>query len=153
MLTDLQKQLLNNYQRDFPLSPTPFLEIANNLGCLETDVIDALKNLNEADIISRIGSVITPNRIGVSTLATIAAPQGQITQIAEIISEYAEINHNYERDHHYYTLWFVVIAGNSEHLQQVLAKIESQTGYPVMSLPLLEDYFIDLAFELDFNDY
>lgn len=151
MLTPLHKRLLNDYQRDFPLSPTPYQDIALELGVSEEDVIDAFVELDEQDVITRIGPVIPPNRIGVSTLAAIAVPETELEAVAKIISAYPEVNHNYEREHRF-NLWFVVIAADAQHLAQVLADIEQQTGYPVMSLPLMEDYFIDLSFKLDLHD-
>jgi len=151
MLTPLHKRLLNDYQRDFPLSPTPYQDIALELGVTEEDVIDAFVELDEQDVITRIGPVIPPNRIGVSTLAAISVPETELEAVAQIISAYPEVNHNYEREHRF-NLWFVVIAADAQHLAQVLADIEQQTGYPVMSLPLMEDYFIDLSFKLDLHD-
>lgn len=151
MLTPLHKRLLNDYQRDFPLSPTPYQDIALELGVSEEDVIDAFVELDEQDVITRIGPVIPPNRIGVSTLAAIAVPEAELESVAQVISAYPEVNHNYEREHRF-NLWFVVIAADALHLAQVLADIEQQTGFPVMSLPLLEDYFIDLSFKLDLHD-
>ncbi|MDO9162923.1 MAG: Lrp/AsnC family transcriptional regulator [Methylococcaceae bacterium] len=151
MLTPLHKRLLNDYQRDFPLSPTPYQDIALELGVSEEDVIDAFVELDEQDVITRIGPVIPPNRIGVSTLAAISVPETELEAVAQIISAYPEVNHNYEREHRF-NLWFVVIAADAQHLAQVLADIEQQTGYPVMSLPLMEDYFIDLSFKLDLHD-
>jgi len=151
MLTPLHKRLLNDYQRDFPLSPTPYQDIALELGVTEEDVIDAFVELDEQDVITRIGPVIPPNRIGVSTLAAIAVPEAELESVAQVISAYPEVNHNYEREHRF-NLWFVVIAADAQHLAQVLADIEQQTGYPVMSLPLMEDYFIDLSFKLDLHD-
>lgn len=151
MLTPLHKRLLNDYQRDFPLSPTPYQDIALELGVSEEDVIDAFVELDEQDVITRIGPVIPPNRIGVSTLAAISVPETELEAVAQIISAYPEVNHNYEREHRF-NLWFVVIAADAQHLAQVLDDIEQQTGYPVMSLPLMEDYFIDLSFKLDLHD-
>jgi len=151
MLTPLHKRLLNDYQRDFPLSPTPYQDIATELGVSEGEVIAAFAELDESDVITRIGPVIPPNRIGVSTLAAIAVPEAELESVAQLISAYPEVNHNYEREHRF-NLWFVVIAADAQHLAQVLADIEQQCGYPVMSLPLLEDYFIDLSFKLDLHD-
>jgi DNA-binding Lrp family transcriptional regulator len=151
MMTPLHKQLLNDYQRNFPLSPTPYQDIASELGVSETEVIDALTELNETDVITRIGPVIPPNRIGVSTLAAIAVPEAQLHDIAQIVSACPEVNHNYEREHHF-NLWFVIIASDADHLRRVIAEIEQQTGYPVMSLPLMDDYFIDLSFRMDLHD-
>jgi siroheme decarboxylase len=151
VLSPLHKQLLNGYQRNFPLSPTPYLDIANELGVSETEVISAFAELNAAELITRIGPVIPPNRIGVSTLAAMSVPEAQLQEVAQLISAYPEVNHNYEREHDY-NLWFVLIASDAEHLGQVLGDIEQQTGFSVMSLPLLDDYFIDLSFTLDFHD-
>ena len=98
-------------------------------------------------MISRVGPVFTTNRIGVSTLAAMSIPAQQLECVARIISAFPEINHNYERDHEF-NLWFVVTASSEEHLEIVLHEIEQHAGYPLMSLPMLEDYFIDLGFKL-----
>ena len=151
MLSTLQKQLLDNYQHNFPLSPTPYRDIAVALGVTEDDVLTALKELTETDIVSRIGSIIPPNQIGVSTLAAMSVPKERLHDIAEIISAYPEVNHNYEREHRY-NLWFVIIAANNTRLQKIIADIESKTELNIMPLPLLENFFIDLGFRLNLND-
>jgi len=151
MLSQLQKQLLNDYQQDFPLSPTPFQDIAKALGVSEQEVLVALQELNDQDYISRIGSIIPPNTLGNSTLIAMAIPEQQLQSIAEIINLFPEVNHNYERENQF-NLWFVLIANDQEHLQSVITKIESKTGFEAMRLPLLADYFINLGFELEWDD-
>ena len=150
MLTPLHKRLLNDFQRDFPLSSRPYQEIANALGVSEDDVLSALTELNDNNFISRIGPIIPPNHIGVSTLVAMAVPEQQLQAVADIISAYPEVNHNYEREHRF-NLWFVAIAADAGHLQAVLDAIEQETGYKTLSLPLLDDFFIDLGFKLDLN--
>jgi len=152
ILTALQKKLLNDFQRNFPLTPNPYQDIAEQLGVTEAEVLTALNELSSAKVISRIGSVIPPNRIGVSTLAAMVVPDSELATIAKIVSSYAEVNHNYEREHRF-NLWFVIIASDADHLQQVIATIEKQTGIAVMSLPLLDDYYIDLSFTMDLHDH
>ena len=148
MLTPLHKHLLNDFQRDFPLSSRPYLDIANALGVTEDDVLSALTELNDNHFISRIGPIIPPNQLGVSTLVAMAIPEQQLQTVADIISAYPEVNHNYEREHRF-NLWFVVIATDSRHLQAVLDAIEQETGFKAISMPLLDDFFIDLGFKLD----
>jgi DNA-binding Lrp family transcriptional regulator len=145
--TPLEKHLLNDFQHDLPLSATPFADIAEHLGVTEEEVLDTLNNLQNAGVISRIGPVFTPNRVGVSTLAAMSIPEEELECVARIISAFPEVNHNYERDHAF-NLWFVVTASSEEHLEIVLHEIEQHAEYPLMSLPMLEDYFIDLGFKL-----
>ncbi len=147
-LSDLQKKLLNDFQRDFPLTPTPYANIANQLGVSENDVIDALNELDEKQCISRIGAIIPPNQLGVSTLAAMSVPQDEIEHVAAQINQYTEVNHNYEREHEV-NLWFVLIASHSSHLDKTIASIENETGYRVLRFPLIKEFFIDLSFRLD----
>jgi DNA-binding Lrp family transcriptional regulator len=151
MLTSLHKQLLNDFQHDFPLTERPYQAIADTLGVTEDDVISALNDLHDSHFISRIGPVIPPNHIGVSTLAAMAVPEERLQEVADKISAYAEVNHNYEREHRF-NLWFVIIASDAAHLQDVVASIEQETACKVMQLPLLDDFFIDLGFKLDLNN-
>ena len=145
--TELEKHLLNDFQHELPLTSNPFADIADKLNTDEDTVINTLKSLKERGIISRVGPVFRANRIGVSTLAAMAVPEEKIVQVAELVNAYAEVNHNYERLHQF-NLWFVVTARNDLHLDRVLLDIERRCGYTVMSLPMLEDFFIDLGFDL-----
>ena len=66
--------LLNDYQRDFPLVPEPFARIGAAQGLAETEVLAQYRRLQAEGLVSRIGPVFAPRRIGVSTLAALAAP-------------------------------------------------------------------------------
>ena len=145
--TSLEQRLLNDFQRDLPLSATPFADMAQRLGVSEDEVLNTVSRLQADGVISRVGPVFTPNRIGVSTLAAMSIPADELECVARIISAFPEVNHNYERDHEF-NLWFVVTASSEEHLEIVLHEIEQHAEHPLMSLPMLEDYFIDLGFKL-----
>ncbi|MEY4718671.1 MAG: hypothetical protein RL563_1289 [Pseudomonadota bacterium] len=148
MLEPLHKHLLNDFQQDFPLTPTPYRDIADQLGVSEDEVLKAFKILSEQQLISRIGPVISPNSIGNSALVAMAVADEELQRVADLISKYPEVNHNYERENRF-NLWFVVVAEDERHLTQVIADMESQTGYKAMLLPMLADYFINLGFELN----
>lgn len=146
-LNVLQKQLLNDFQKNFPLSPTPFADVAARLQVTEEAVLEALAELSQAEMISRVGAVMRPHRLGVSTLAAMAVPEELIETVANVVSSLPEINHNYEREHEF-NLWFVITATTEAHLQAVIREIENHTGLGVMSLPMLENYHVDLGFDL-----
>ena len=146
-LSELERRLLNDFQHDFPLSPTPYADMARELGTSEADVLAALHRLHAAGAVSRVGAVVRPNTVGASTLAAISVPATELERVAAIVSGFPEVNHNYEREHRL-NLWFVVTAPDGARLQQVLDEIVARTGYAVLTFPLLEDYHIDLGFEL-----
>ena len=143
----LEQRLLNEYQQSFPLTPAPFAQIAAQLDTDSRTVLSTFGRLRERGAVSRIGPVFRPNVIGASTLATIAVPSAELDAVAAIVNRYPEVNHNYEREHRF-NLWFVVTATSPGRLQQTLADISRNTGYQVLSLPLVKDYHIDLGFPM-----
>ena len=148
--TPTERQLLNDFQQNFPLTPRPYAELGRQLGISEEQVIKRLEELQKQGAISRIGPVYRPNRVGASTLAAMSVPAHELDAVAAIINKYPEVNHNYEREHEF-NLWFVLTAPDATHLQQVIDSISFETGYQVMNLPMLEDYFIDLGFNIEWK--
>ncbi len=148
MTSNLDFQLLNDFQRDFPLCPAPFAELAARLGVAEKVVLGRLESLRREGKISRVGAVFAPKRIGASTLAAMAVPSDRLEAVANAVNRFPEVNHNYEREHRY-NLWFVVTAASEGRLQASLGAIEKAAGYPLLALPLVEEFHIDLGFCLN----
>jgi len=146
-MNEIDKRLLNDFQRDFPLTSRPYAEIAKTLGISEDEVLARLTALSASGAISRVGPVIRPRTIGVSTLAAMRVPPARLVETAERVSAHPAVNHNYEREHDL-NLWFVVTAESGPELQRALNAIEDDAGFTVYSFPMLEDYHIDLGFRL-----
>jgi len=144
----LDFRLLNDFQRNFPLCPAPFADLAVRLGVGENAVLRTLEQLRRDGKIARVGAVFAPKRIGASTLAAMAVPPEKLGIVAEAVNRFPEVNHNYEREHRY-NLWFVVTAGSEGRLQAALGAIEQAAGYPILKLPLVQEYHIDLGFSLN----
>jgi len=148
-LNNIEKHLLNDFQHGFPLVPRPFKKIADKVGTSENVVIETLQQLQNDGYVSRVGAVFRASSIGASTLAAMAVPEDELENVAVMVNEYSEVNHNYQRDHQY-NLWFVLTASDEHTLNTVLDDIEERSGYSVMYLPMIEDYHIDLGFDLGF---
>lgn len=146
-LSPLERRLLDEFQRDFPLLESPFAVIAQKLDSDEAQVIDTLESLVQRGYISRVGIVFEPRRIGYGVLAALAVPQGRMDEVAALVSAQPQVNHNYEREHSY-NLWFVVTAKSRERAEAVLEHIERRTGLEALRLPLERSYHIDLGFPL-----
>lgn len=146
-LSPLERALLNDFQRDFPLDARPFARVAEILGVGEEEVLSAYRDLVERGLIKRIGAVVRPHRLGWSTLAAMCVPQERLAEVAELVTGYSEVNHNYEREHAY-NLWFVATAPSRQDVMEVLADIATRSGLQVLDLPLEQPYRVDLGFPL-----
>lgn len=148
----LTARLLNDFQRGFPLVPRPFHSVAERLGTGEPEVLAMLASLVASGKVSRVGLTFAPGRIGAATLAALSVPQSRLQEIALRVSAFAEVNHNYERDHRY-NLWFVVTAPDATRVGTVVREIERTANCGrVLSLPMLEPYHVDLGFDLERRD-
>ena len=145
--TGQKRQLVNASQRDFPLVPRPFAEIGNRLGISEDAVLELVQSMKDSDELVRVGATIRPNTIGASTLAAMAVDESRLAEVADIVSSFSEVNHNYRREHRF-NLWFVVIADSEQSVQDVLDNIREKTGIDVLNLPLEQPFHIDLGFDL-----
>jgi len=149
-LSLLQQQIINRYQKGFPLVSEPYKQMARELDSTEQAVIEAVTNLNEKKVLSRVGPVFDHKKAGASTLAALAVPPEQLDKVAGIVNQFEQVNHNYAREHDY-NLWFVVTASDPVALNRTLAEIELLTGFPVLVLPMEASYHIDLSFDIKFD--
>ena len=138
-------ELIDGYQSDFPVTERPFEAIGADLGVDADDALERVKRLVEAGIVRRFGPVLNPPVIGSSTLAAVRAPADRFDEIAAVINDYPQVNHNYARDHEW-NMWFVVTAADRATRDAILAEIEAETGCRVLNLPMRTDYYIDLEF-------
>lgn len=150
MISPRQRDLIERFQRGIPVRKRPYQSMAERLDCTQSQILDDLSALCSEGVVSRVGPVFAPKRAGASTLAALAVPEQRLEAVAEIVSGYDEVNHNYEREHAY-NLWFVVTAADREGIDAVLADIGARTGLEVLDLPMLEDFYIDLGFDLQWT--
>ena len=146
-LTPLDKQLLECFQNQFPLTTHPYADMADALGVTESLVLERLTFLRKIGVISRVGAVFKHQRVGVSTLAAMEVPAQRMEEVAAMINQRTEVNHNYEREHRF-NLWFVVTAKSEVQLHYLIDDIQQQTGLTVFSMPMETDFHINLGFPL-----
>lgn len=148
MLDAVDFLLVNPWQRGFALEPRPFAPVARKAGIGEEEALARLGRLQQQGVIDRIGPVFRPNTVGASSLAAIAVPPERLAEVAAFVSDRPGVNHNYEREHRY-NLWFVGTGPDAAAVEASLDAIENGTGLRVLRLPLLEEFHIDLGFDLE----
>lgn len=143
----LTQRLLDEFQHGLPICSQPYQAIAEALGCTEAQVLQRLRELQEAGVISRVGPVLEHSKVGASSLIALAVPEPRMEEVASYINSLPEVNHNYQREHDY-SLWFVITGPSRAHLDRVLNAIEQHTGLEPLDLPMLTPYRIDLGFSV-----
>ncbi|WP_152043180.1 siroheme decarboxylase subunit beta [Salinigranum salinum] len=150
-LDEVDAALIDGYQSGFPVVERPFRVVGEALGVSEDEALRRVRDLRERGVFRRFGAVLNPPVIGSSTLAAVQAPEDRFDEVAAVVNEYRQVNHNYRRDHAW-NMWFVVTAGSREKRDAILAEIEERTGCAVLVLPMLTDYYIDLEFPVVNDD-
>ncbi|WP_417544994.1 AsnC family transcriptional regulator [Marinobacter sp.] len=149
-LDPTDQQLINHFQRHLPVCERPYLEMSRQLGISEQEVIERLQSLQSRDVVGRVGSVFEHSQAGASLLAAVAAPEEQMDLVAARINRAPGVNHNYAREHTY-NLWFVMTAPDHELLEEHLDELERELKLPMLRLPMVEGYHIDLGFDIDWE--
>jgi DNA-binding Lrp family transcriptional regulator len=129
-LDDIDRKLIQLLQCDFPLTQRPLREISQKLNTSEEEIMRRLKGLHSAGIIRRIGPIIDGLKVGLAaaTLVALKVPKDRVDAVANIINQYHNVSHNYEREHEY-NIWFTLSAstGRKYHSQRHNPKSRSQS--------------------------
>lgn len=147
-LSQLDLDLMAQWQRGLPLVSHPFAVIGKSLGVFESAVLARLNWLQETGTIARVGATCRPNTAGVSTLAAIEVPEWRVDEVAQIVNAERAINHSYLRENDL-NLWFVATAPNAADMAASIARISAASGLKVLEFPLVRAFNIDLGFALD----
>ena len=147
-LSPLERDFINNYQGNFPLEERPFESIATQLNCTEDKLIETVNNLKNQKLLSRFGPLYDAARLGGGlTLAAIAVPEDQYESVTERVNSYAEVAHNYRREHEL-NMWFVLATETPEEIAQIISSIEKTTGLTVYNFPKQQEFYIGLWLHL-----
>lgn len=134
-------------QEGVPICDRPFAAAAASIGIAETDLIERLRHLVAAGVLSRFGPIYDAERFGGhTTLAAMAVPPEQVETVATIVNAFPETAHNYLRDHHL-SMWFVVSAESRDRVAAILTEIQTQTSLAVHDLPKLREFKLHLRLE------
>lgn len=125
----------------------PFREIAPSLGLSEDELIRRIGHMLDAGVLTRFGPLYNVERAGGAfTLAALSVPDADFERAAGIVNAMPEVAHNYRRDHDL-NMWFVLATETPEGIGRAVARIERDTGYPVVDLPKQREYFVGLKLE------
>ncbi len=147
-LDAFDKTLINHLQEGFPLSARPFADVADALGSSETQVIERVRALLAAGVLTRFGPMYQIERIGGAfCLAAIEVPETGFEAVCEQVNAFPEVAHNYRRDHRL-NMWFVLATETPEGIADSAARIEQATGLTVFCFPKQREFFVEMKLKV-----
>jgi DNA-binding Lrp family transcriptional regulator len=148
-LDNVDKNLLNIIQAEFPLSREPFSALGLRLYIDGDEVIQRVASLKAEGIIRLIGPVFNPKRLGYqTTLVAANVPSEHLDKAEQIISKHPMVSHCYERTHEF-NLWFTLAVPATQDTEAEVLKlgnrIKSET---TLNLPAIRTFKIGAYFGL-----
>ena len=151
----VDRAVLNAFQGGFPVVEHPFDPAAEALAEYEIDItgpelLDRVRELDERGVLSRFGALINAEAIGgTATLVATHAPEDSYDDHVELVNAHPEVAHNYEREHPYLNMWFVLSVVDEARVDEVLAEIEAETGEPTYNLPKQQEFHVGAKFPVE----
>ena len=98
-LTQFDKLLLNVIQTGLPLTPSPFADIAAQLGTDEATVIDRISAMKAQGVIRRFGAFFDADSLGYKGwLVAVKVTPEFLPEVARAVNAWPQVTHNDERD-------------------------------------------------------
>lgn len=146
-LDDLDRQLLDVLQSEFPVESRPFDAFGARFAISGNEALERIRRFQHEGVIREISPVFDLKRLGYSsTLCAAEVAPERVEDVAAAISEYSEVTHNYQREHAL-NIWFTLIAHSSQEMARILDAIRSIPGVRrVISLPSRRMFKIDVHF-------
>ena len=148
-IDNIDRDILNRIQSDFPITPRPYRTVGEDLGLSEREVLKRVSRLKAFGIIRRIGGNFSPEKLGfVSTLCAAKVPEDKISQFAEVVNRYPGVTHNYLRENTF-NIWFTFIAPSMDEITASLEQIAAKTGVTdILNLPATRVFKIRAEFKV-----
>ena len=145
-MDDLDRRLINRLQHGLPLVRHPWQALAEELDADATQLRARVQTLLDDGTLTRFGPMFDIERLGGAfTLAALSVPEERFDAVAAQLDAMPEVAHNYRREHQW-NMWFVLGCATPQGITDTIARIEIQTGLPVLNLPKEETYHVGLHF-------
>ncbi len=146
-MDETDRLIINSLQGNFPISDQPYLEVAQQLGISEDELLSRLQTMLDSRTLTRFGPMYDIQKLGGSfSLCAIRVPAERFEEVTEIVNAFPEVAHNYERDHEF-NMWYVLATESPEQIIQTNQAIEARTGLKVYNMPKIQEFFVGLHFQ------
>ncbi|MGQ0711912.1 MAG: Lrp/AsnC family transcriptional regulator [Rhodoferax sp.] len=147
-LDAVDQAIINATQGGFPLVERPYAAVAHSLGLDEAELLVRLQRLLDAKVLTRFGPMFQVERMGGAfVLAAMEVPEERFDAVAQQVNAFAEVAHNYRREHRL-NMWFVLATATPDGIAQTVRGIEAATGLKVFPFPKEREYFVEMKLQV-----
>ncbi len=148
-LDDLDRELLNAVQWDFPLEVRPFAALADRLGVDEPAVRARVAKVKDTGVLRQLSAIFDTRALGYSSaLVAAKVDPDHIDEAAAVISKHPGVSHNYKRNHDY-NLWYTVAVPPGDSLAEHIDVLHRDSGSLVTrTLPTITLYKIGVKLDM-----
>lgn len=130
-MDSLVERLIKRLQGDIPLVSEPFAGMARELGCSQSELLEAVTKLKEDGIIRRFGAVLGHRQAGFAcnVLVMWEVPESSADEVGEYMASFKEVSHCYLRhtpDHWPYNMYTMIHGRSEEDVNKVVAEIAAR---------------------------
>ncbi|MBI4003767.1 MAG: Lrp/AsnC family transcriptional regulator [Candidatus Omnitrophica bacterium] len=137
---DVDKALLTEVQKAFPIDHRPFHILGDKLGISEQACLERISRLKTNQVIRQLSAIFDTRALGYqSTLAAMKAEASRVDEAAEVVNQHPGVSHNYKRNDPF-NIWFTVAVPPGDSLEHTvnilhtLAKAEETIILPTLRL-------------------
>ena len=148
-MDNLDKEILNEIQWTFPLTPKPFDDIAKKFETTPEIIKERLVNLKKIGVLRQLSAIFDTRRLGYkSSLVAMEIESDKLESVANQINRHPGVSHNYERDHQF-NLWFTLAVPPGSDLKSEVDKFSVLKGIKkVRMLPTIQLFKIGVKLDM-----
>jgi siroheme decarboxylase len=133
LLTDQDKNLIRELQKDIQLVPEPFITGAKNLGMSTADLLSKAKEFERAGIMRRFAAILRHREAGFSANGMVVwnVPENKVDETGYKIASFPQVSHCYQRPVYAdwpFSLFSMIHARTTEAAETIASEISSTVG-------------------------
>ncbi len=146
---NLDRQILDLLQREFPLSSHPFAILGQRLGIPEEEMLRRVEALHQNGVIRQISAIFDTRSLGYdSCLVAMKIPVENLDTAAAVVNGHPGVSHNYSRSHQF-NLWFTIATPPGHDLASDVRELGDKAGAKAMLiLPVLRMFKIGVKLDV-----
>jgi len=144
-MDQLDRDLLDAVQDEFPVAPAPYEVIAERCGTDAQEAELRIGCLRRQGVIRRLGAVLDSRALGmVTTLVAADVEPDAVEGVAARIDCFTETTHSYLREGRP-NLWVALVAASQNAIDRILEEVGSLTGVlSVAELPATRRFKLEV---------